>query len=210
LATELAAVLGAANVAAVDPSPAFVDAARERLADVDVRLASAEDMPFENASFDHALAQLVVNFMADARAGVVEMRRVVRPGGRVTAATWDYAGGMTFLRRFWDAAIALDSSAAALDEIHMRFCTAEELAALWAQAGLSDVRTGSAVPRARYADFDDLWRPIEGGIGPSGVYVRSLSPSAREALRDEYRRALGVPDGPFELAARAWLVTGVS
>jgi hypothetical protein len=43
------------------------------------------------------------------------MRRVTRPGGTVTGAVWDYAE-MTFLRRFWDAAVALDPSAEQRDE----------------------------------------------------------------------------------------------
>src|SRR5580765_8865885 len=51
-----------AHVSAVDPSAQFVGAARERYPDVDVQQASAEELPFEDASFDAALAQLVVHF----------------------------------------------------------------------------------------------------------------------------------------------------
>ena len=57
--------LGADHVAAVDPSPSFVPAVRERLPDVDVREGAAEDLPFADASFDAAVCQLVVPFMAD-------------------------------------------------------------------------------------------------------------------------------------------------
>ena len=57
--------LGADHVAAVDPSPSFVMAARERFPDVEVREDAAEDLPFADASFDIAMAQLVVPFMAD-------------------------------------------------------------------------------------------------------------------------------------------------
>src|SRR5918997_972832 len=76
----------------------------------------AEALPFEDAVFDVALSQLVVNFMADPLAGVREMRRVTRPGGTVAAAVWDYAGEMTLLRRFWDAAVAVDPAAGRRDE----------------------------------------------------------------------------------------------
>src|SRR4029079_9827490 len=106
---------------------------------VRVELAAAETLPFGDAQFDHALAQLVVNFMSDAPAGVREMRRVTRAGGTVAAAVWDYAGEMTLLRRFWDAALALDPSASARDEGLMPFCTPDTLAELWSTAGLSDV-----------------------------------------------------------------------
>ena len=40
-----------------------------------------------------------------------EMARVARPGGTVALYVWDYAGGMELMRRFWDAAAALDPAA---------------------------------------------------------------------------------------------------
>ncbi len=79
-------------------------------------------------TFDAALAQLVVNFMRDAHKGVGEMMRVTRPGGSVVAAVWDYRDGMTLLRRFWDAAAAIDPDSDPQDELNMRYATAEELA----------------------------------------------------------------------------------
>lgn len=86
LTRQLVDLLGADQVAAVDPSSAFVDACRVRNPGVDVELASAELLPFDDDSFDIVLAQLVVNFMADAHAGVGEMRRVTRSEGVVGAA----------------------------------------------------------------------------------------------------------------------------
>lgn len=68
-------------------------------------MGTAEALPFEAATFDAVLAQLVVNFMVDAAVGVAEMRRVARAGAVVAATVWDYAGEMRLLRAFWDAAI---------------------------------------------------------------------------------------------------------
>ena len=59
---------------------------------VDVRRASAEELPFADDAFDAALAQLVVHFMTDPVAGLREMARVTRPGGVVAACVWDHAG----------------------------------------------------------------------------------------------------------------------
>ncbi len=209
LTHELAEALGAERVAAVDPSSSFAEACAARLPGVRVELAQAEDLPFEDDAFDMALAQLVVNFMADPAAGVGEMRRVTRPGGILAAAVWDYAGEMVLLRRFWDAATALDPAAAEKDEGRsMPFATPEELSELWRSAGLADVEVAPVTVSAGYTGFDDLWEPLESGVGPAGAYVAALDPGDRAALRDELRRRLAVTDEPFSLSARAWVATG--
>jgi SAM-dependent methyltransferase len=210
LTSELAALLGPDCVTAVDPSEPFADACRGRLPGVRVEIATADALPFEDGAFDHALAQLVVNFMTDPAAGVREMARVTRPGGAVSAAVWDYAGEMVVLRRFWDAAVALDASAAELDEGRcMPCCTPGELGELWSTAGLADVRVSAAVVAASYDGFEDLWKPLELGVAPSGAYAVSLPGAHRAALKAELRDRLGAGDEPFRLTARAWIATGV-
>ena len=209
LTTELVRVLGAENVAAVDPSASFAEACAARLPGVRVEVGAAEELPFEDAGVDFALAQLVVNFMSDPVAGVEEMRRVTRPGGTVAAAVWDYAGEMTLLRRFWDAAAALDPAAAELDEGRvMRFATPDELGELWTWAGLDEVEVSAVDVSAGYTGFEDLWEPLESGVGPSGAYVASLPAKARAAFKEELRTRLAVGEEPFSLPARAWVVIG--
>ena len=206
----LAARLGPESVAGVDPSEPFVAACRARVPGADVRLAAAEALPFGDGEFDAVLSQLVVNFMADAPAGVAEMRRVAKPGGVVAAAVWDYAGEMTLLRAFWDAAAETGGDAAAArDEGRvMRYCEPQSLAELWRAGGLSDVVVEPAVVSAAYESFDDLWSPLPEGVGPAGAYTASLDEPGRQALRDALQRRLGNPAGPFELTARAWCVAG--
>ena len=209
LTAALAELLGGERVAAVDPSEPFAEACASRVAGVRVEVAAAEALPFSDGSFDAALSQLVVNFMSDARAGVREMRRVTRPGGTVAAAVWDYAGGMTLLRRFWDAAVALDPAAASLDEGRsMPYCRPDELRQLWRQAGLQAITCSALTAEADYGGFDDLWQPLEGGVGPSGAYAAALPPKRRARLREELRRRLDVGKSPFRLTARAWCVVG--
>jgi SAM-dependent methyltransferase len=209
LTAALAERLGADSVAAVDPSEPFARACASRVHGVQVEVAAAEALPFGDASFDAALSQLVVNFMTDAPAGVGEMRRVTRPGGVVAAAVWDYADGMTLLRRFWDAAAALDPAAASLDEgVSMPNSRPGELERLWRAAGLQEAETSELVVEAAYSGFDDLWQPLESGVGPSGAYAAGLPPERRARLRDELRARLGAGDEPFRLTARAWCVVG--
>jgi SAM-dependent methyltransferase len=207
LTKVLAGIVGASNTAAVDPSETFVAACRQRVPGADVRLASAEALPHADASFDVVLSQLVANFLRDPEQGLREMRRVTRPGGRISAVVWDYGGEMTLLRAFWDAALELDPNAP--DEARtMPFCREGELAQLFAIVGLADIAHGALTVAADYADFDDLWSPFPHGVGPAGAYCVSLTPDAQETFRNACFRRLGSPDGPFTLSARAWYAVG--
>src|SRR5205823_8421964 len=134
----------------------------------------------------------------DAPAGVREMRRVAKRGGLVAACVWDLAGEMELLRTFWDAALALDDNAP--DEARTRpYSTPGELARLWEEAALRDVATDELVVEVAYPDFADFWTPFLAGVGPAGAYVASRDVPARAALREEVRRRLGDPAGPFRL-----------
>ena len=208
LTGELVARLGIDRVAAVDPSPSFLDACRLRYPGITAEVASAESLPFDDDEFDLALAQLVVNFMDDPHAGVGEMSRVTRPGGVVAGAVWDYGGGMTLLRSFWDAVAAIKPSDGQRDERNMGMATPEELSDLWRAVGLDQVDVSEGVVSASYQGFEDLWQPLELGVGPAGAYAASLNPQDRDALKRDLRERLSVGESPFELTARAWIVTG--
>lgn len=210
LASALARRLGTPMTHAVDPSKPFVDACRARLPGVEVLVAPAEALPFADRMFDAVLSQLVVNFMRDPRAGLSEMARVARPGGVVAACVWDYAGEMTLLRAFWDAARDVDPDRAAdADEgVVMPWCREGELTDLWRDSGLRDVRFGALWVSATYTGFEDLWSPFPTGIAPSGAFCKSLGDDGQAALRERLRRRLDVGDDAFELTARAWAVAG--
>jgi SAM-dependent methyltransferase len=210
LTAELVARLRADHVVAVEPSRTFAQGCRRRLPGVTVHDAPAERLPLPDAAVDVALAQLVLNFLADAPRGVAEMARVTRRRGTVGAAVWDYAGEMTLLRSFWDAATHLDPAARAHDEgLTMPLCHPDALRQLWTDAGLTTVSVTAAHPSAHYAGFDDLWSGLTAGVGPSGAYAVALGPDHRHALADELRRRLPEASGePFRLTARAWIVIG--
>jgi SAM-dependent methyltransferase len=202
----LARRLGEGRVAAADPSQSFVEACRAGFPQADVRMAPAEALPWPDSSFDAALAQLVLAFMRDARAGVAEMRRVVRPGGVVAACTWDMQGGMRMLGLFWEAARAVVDDAPG--ESGMRWASTDELGDLWAAAGLEQVQLGQLSVEATYSGFDEYWAPFLHGVGPTGAYCAGLDEDTLGRIREECRRLLGDPAGPFRLPARAWAVRG--
>jgi SAM-dependent methyltransferase len=204
LTGELVARLGADAVAAVDPSEPFVVAARERHPGVDVRLASAEELPFPDSEFDVALAQLVVHFMADPLAGLREMARVTRPGGVVVACVWDHAGGRGPISPFWTAVRRLEPHAR--DESQLPGSKAGHLAELFEAAGLHDVTDTELAVRMEFATFDAWWEPFTLGVGPAGAYATGLDAGRREELK-EMAKAV-VPAAPFTLDAIAWAARG--
>jgi SAM-dependent methyltransferase len=204
LTGELVTRLGAEAVAAVDPSEPFVIAARERHPGVDVRHAIAEELPFPDAEFDVALAQLVVHFMADPIVGLREMARVTRPGGVVVACVWDHAGGRGPLSLFWTAVRQLDPGAQ--DESELAGARAGHLAELFKAAGLHNVNDTDLAVRVEYASFEDWWEPFTLGVGPAGAYAAGLDAARREELKERSRQLASV--APFTLEAIAWAARG--
>jgi SAM-dependent methyltransferase len=205
LTAELAARVGAVSVTAVDPSEPFVAAARARNPGVEVQQASAEQLPFPDATFDAALAQLVVHFMADPVAGLGEMRRVTRPDGVVAACVWDHAGGQGPLSPLWDAVRELDPEAT--DESRLAGSREGDLERLFGEAGLREVEETALSVRVEHPTFEEWWEPFTLGVGPAGLYVAGLDPQRQEQLRERCRSAL--PEAPFSLVARAWTARGL-
>jgi len=188
------------HVAAAEPAPSFVAALRSRLPSIDVRQAAAEDLPWPDGSFGAALAQLVVTFMRDAPAGLVEMRRVVRPGGVVAVCMWD-RDGMELLGAVNRTQRVLDPSQPTPEQrtLYRSRETLEGLVGEGAQTELLEVES-------EYPGFEELWSTVVDGAGPAGVWAKSLDDEQRAVAREEMYRQVGSPSGAFTLTGRAWAV----
>ncbi|HXU07122.1 MAG TPA: class I SAM-dependent methyltransferase [Polyangia bacterium] len=212
VALTLEAALPRSQIVGVDPSAAFVayatTSARSSRATFEV--GDAQALRFKEASFDHAMALLVMNFIPDHGKAVSEMKRVTRPGGIVSACVWDYGDGMVGLRLFWDEVVTLDPDASPKHERNMKLSRRGELGALWKHGGLGDVREAPVVIDQAFSSFDDYWTPFLKGTGPGGAYVAALSDERRKDLEARLRRRLlgDRADGSFTLKARAWCVRG--
>ena len=198
---------GVRDVYGVDPSPAFVSHAAATTAGR-FAVGDAQQLPFGDASFGTVVSALVLNFIPDLAAALAEVHRVTVRGGIASAYVWDYSGEMQFLRRFWDAAYAIDPASAALDE-GKKFTIArpERLERAFASAGFEDITTWAIDIPTRFRDFADFWQPFLGGTGPAAGFVMSLDEARRVALRESLRAALPTAaDGSIDLIARAWAV----
>lgn len=197
------------SVAGVEPSEGFLEAAKENLAGrAALHQGSATSIPHDDASVDVMTSGLVLNFVPDPRAALLEMARVTRKGGTIAAYVWDYARKMELMRYFWDAAVELDPGAAKLDEgVRFPLCRPQALDDLFAAIGLRQVATRPIDIPTTFAGFDDYWQPFLGGQGPAPAYAMSLDETARVRLRERIREHLPIAaDGSIALTARAWAV----
>ncbi len=211
LTDAICAGAGPASVLGCDPAPAFIAAAdRTRHPRATFVVAAAGALPARPGGYGSVTSLLALNFLPDPGAAVAEMRALAAPRGVVSACVWDYAGGMEFLRRFWDAAAALDPAAQGLDEgVRFPLCRPGPLAGLFRAAGLERVRCEPLEVATGFAGFDDYWAPFLGGTGPAPTYVAALPPDRRTRLAHALDESLPRgPGGTIPLTARAWAVRG--
>jgi ubiquinone/menaquinone biosynthesis C-methylase UbiE len=197
-----------ASVVATDSSEQFIAHVRTALPDHRVQFltASADRLPTKAFGYDVVASSLVLNFLPDPTAALRAMRSLAAEDGVVAACLWDYAGGMQFLRRFWDAAVELDPSARQYDEgERFPICSPAALKAAFREAGFSRVGVEALAVATRFQDFDDYWTPFVGGPGPAPGYLSSLPAQRQQDLAR--RLAATLPrneDGSIALTANAW------
>jgi len=210
LANALCELASPASVTGCDPTEAFLSFARERATDerLSFVVAGAGNLPARPGGYDSITSLLALNFIPDPAAALAEMRSLATRGGTISACVWDYAGGMEFLRRFWDVVGETDPAANALDEgTRFPLCHPGPLTELFRSGGLTDVRCEPIEVATRFADFEDYWRPFLGGTGPAPSYVTALDEDRRQRLaRTLEQRLARQSDGSILLAARAWAV----
>lgn len=200
------------SILATDASEDFISHTRDTITDARVRFgtATAQNLPVEDDSVDIVTSALVLNFVPDRHAGLIEMQRVLRPGGILSFYVWDYpGGGIGFIDAFWKAAASLDAEAADLDEgTRFPFCTEEGLVELCSDAGLPDAEIAPIEIVTEFPDFDAFWHPFTLGAGPAPGYCMSLSEEQRKALRARLADRLD-QGGPVNMTARAWAMKSV-
>jgi SAM-dependent methyltransferase len=216
LATTLLETIEGASVVGIEPAGAYVAYSRERIRDDRVRFEAgdAQDIPFEDDSFDATLALLILQELPDATKAIGEMARVTGRWGTVAASQWDFANGFPMLALFWESAVEVvdtnEVRAAAARSMIVDYPDEPALRRLWQEAGLDDVATERQEIAMTFAGFDDYWAPFQSGVTPSASYAATLSGDQREALKARLRaKVIGAgPDRAFILPAHAWAVRG--
>jgi SAM-dependent methyltransferase len=206
LTEELVRRVGEENVAAAEPSPDYSATLRTRFPDVDVRDAPAEELPWEDDSFDSSLAQLVVVFLNDAPHATRELARVTRSGGVVATCMWEVEGvemmnALNEIRK----RLRPDGWSPATDHRDEA-----SLRRLFEEAGLGDVETTRLEVSVEYETVDELWEPAIHVGGPGGPAVDQFTPEQLVEGRAIFEEALGNPTGRYTLKGTAAAVRGIS
>lgn len=206
---ELIARCAPAAVTAIDPSEDQLAYARARpaAATTDFRVGDAQNLPFAAGSFDIVAMALVIAFLRDPGRAVVEMARVVRPGGWVAAYMWDTLGGGSPVNPLY---LALESMGmTSVRPPNPEAARQHTMQALWEDVGLEMVDTRVIRIQTVYASFDDFWNSNTVPVGPQGKVIAGMSASAKAELRTRLRHHLPKSsNGPIAYESFANAVKG--
>ncbi|HTJ74706.1 MAG TPA: class I SAM-dependent methyltransferase [Acidimicrobiales bacterium] len=208
---EAAEIIGrSGRLITSDLSPAMLDAARRRGADlgvenVDYRVINAEHIPLDDDSVDGVLCRFGYMLMPDPAAAFNETRRVLRPGRRVALGVW---GAME--RNPWLAIAGISLG----QRGHIpppppppapgpfSLASADRVDGLLRDARFTQVRIEEISGRIAIADADDYLGLIGDTAGPLGVALQRLGDHDRAEVRGDVEDALrrfAVDRGGYEL-----------
>ena len=134
------------SVTYTDPSAGMVETARDEaqrrgLTNIHFHKAPAGELPFKNNTFDVAVGRLSVMFFPDVRAGLKEIVRTVKSGGRVSFLMWGskdanpfFSGVTEVLDRFVPPELEDEDAPGAF-----RFANPGKLSKLLADAGVTEI-----------------------------------------------------------------------
>jgi SAM-dependent methyltransferase len=211
---ELAEVAQARGAVAtgIDIAPAMIDLAKERHEGIDFKVASAEELPFDDRSFDAVVANFVLLHLGRPDTAIGEWARVLLPGRRLALSIWEATSVNRLHGLILDAVDSIDT----LDPVDIpegppAFRTDEDLAGLMTAAGLSDVRVDHVRFDVPFAHPAELWT----GLLRAGVrfppLVNAQSPEIQGAIRaafDDLAEAHARPDGSIEVPAAVQIASG--
>lgn len=161
------------------------------LANVSTRVLDFERIVEPDEAYDVVLCREGLMFAPDPARAAREIRRVLRPGGRVAVAVWAARERNPWLGLVLDAVAAQLGRPVPPPGVPGPFslADADELEALLAAAGLHDVAVGEVPVPLRAASFEEWWMRTAALAGPLAAILPSLPAPARDAIQARLRSA---------------------
>ena len=203
IAAEGAAVIVGPTgyITASDISPLMLEQARERLgrlANTTIAVEDAQAMTFPDASFDRVICNMAVMYFGDPARGLAEMRRVLRPGGRV-AISVNTSPATSMISRVLPIIDRLVPNAKERSGPNSFDGSERHVRGLLEAAGFINVAASVETLRMPFPSFDAYFGGVEQGAGNVGQEYLALPENIRRAVREETRRIVGDTGGPIEL-----------
>ncbi len=179
------------RVVLTDLSPEMLGVAARRAAaqgitNVESRVCSADDLPFADGSFDSVSVRLGFMFFPDLGAAAAELVRVLRPGGRLSAAVWVHPD-----RNPWTSvAMAAIATEVELpppdpDRPNMYRCGAPgAVAALYEAAGLVDVAERDVEVELVTDSPEEYWAVLSEHVSLAQAALRQVDAAARDRMQE--------------------------
>ncbi|OSZ75060.1 class I SAM-dependent methyltransferase [Hydrogenophaga sp. IBVHS1] len=158
----------------------------EQLHQVDAARMDAEQLALPDAGFDVALCAFGLMYLPEPEQALRELRRVLRPGGRLGLAIWGERArcGWSALFPIVDAEVTSE-----VCPLFFRLGQADTLVRLCAQAGFNDMQTMRISTTLRYTHADDACRAAFVG-GPVALAWSRMDEAARERVSAAYLQAI--------------------
>jgi ubiquinone/menaquinone biosynthesis C-methylase UbiE len=182
-----------ASVVATDVSPAMLDQLAKRAADeglpgIQTRVMDGHALEFAEDSFDVAGSQFGVMLFPDLPRALRQMRRVVKPGGRVLITAYGPPARIEFLTFFLGAVKAVVPEFAGLPgdppPLEFQIADPEILRARLEEAGLASVRIETVTETLRFGSAGDFWAWIASSNPIGARLVASLSAEQQATTRE--------------------------
>lgn len=158
---------------------------------VSAQMAEAAALPFPDSTFGAALSSFGVVLLPDPARGVAEMRRVLRPGGRIAVVTWTEPHRYEVAARLRDAVIAVRGAPLEGElPAQLRFTDLDRLRALLMDAGFASVRVEKVEAALHAASAAALAGSL--GFAPGmAAMLDALGPDRAAVLRSFTARLVG-------------------
>ncbi|SRR5579871_3512395 len=168
-----------------------------------------QHLAFADASFDAAISVFGVILYPNAEAGVVELRRVIKPRGRVALITWTEPQAYELASELRAAAVSvMGESPAGELPAQLRFAGRDRFQALFEAAGLCEIQISTATASLTAPSAQWLAERLEFAPGMAAMLASfaKCAPQVLEAFRARLEIRFG--NGPVELQAKAFIGVG--